>query len=71
MAAATQNETRLAVGQVAALVGVAPITVNRWIHEGRIPATRTPGGHFRIRLADVTALLEPAYAPARDVAATA
>lgn len=53
-------EPRLAVGQVAALVGVAPKTVNRWVHQGRLAATRTAGGHFRIGLADLLAMLKAA-----------
>ena len=52
-------EPRLAVGQVAALLGVCPMTVNRYVHAGRLPAIRTPGGKFRIRFADVVDFLNP------------
>ena len=38
----------LATGEVARLCGVTSDTVLKWIKKGRLPATRTSGGHFRI-----------------------
>lgn len=36
---------------------VTPQTVQRWCKRGRIPAYRLPGGHYRIAVGDVDALL--------------
>lgn len=44
-------------GEVARLMRVNPKTVTRWVAAGRIPATRTPGGHVRIRRSVVLALI--------------
>ena len=38
----------LTTGQAAVLFSVDPDTVLRWIKTGKIPAYRTPGGHYRI-----------------------
>jgi excisionase family DNA binding protein len=38
----------LSTGQAAAIFSVDPDTVLRWIKSGKIPAIRTPGGHYRI-----------------------
>jgi excisionase family DNA binding protein len=46
-------------GEVAQLMRVNPKTVTRWVKASRIPATRTPGGHVRIRRSVVLALLGP------------
>lgn len=43
--------------EVAALTGFEPETVVGWARTGRIDATRTPGGQWRIRESAVTALL--------------
>jgi excisionase family DNA binding protein len=45
-------------GEVAALFGVNPRTVARWVDEGRLPAGRTLGGHRRYKRKDVEALYE-------------
>lgn len=43
-------------------------TLRRWINAGNLPATRTPGGHLSIRVADLNAFgTEAAKAEARDV----
>ena len=39
-------------------LGVSLRTVQLWVEAGTLPAGRTPGGHRRIRQADVTALRE-------------
>jgi excisionase family DNA binding protein len=42
---------------VAALLFVDPKTVSRWAIAGKIPSTRTPGGHRRFLRSDVEALI--------------
>src|SRR5262249_6367060 len=44
--------------QVSALLQVNPSSVKKWVNEGRIAAFRTPGGHRRIRAADLVAFLD-------------
>jgi len=43
----------LTTGQAADLWTVTPDTVLKWIKAGKIPAKRTPGGHYRIRRSDI------------------
>lgn len=43
--------------QVGSLLQVNPSSINKWVKDGRIPAFRTPGGHRRIRAADLVAFL--------------
>lgn len=43
--------------EVGLLLQVNPSSVNKWVNEGRIPAFRTPGGHRRIRVADLLVFL--------------
>lgn len=47
----TKNPTKelISTGQAAELCSVTADTVLKWIKTGRIPANRTPGGHYRIR----------------------
>src|SRR3954451_20012129 len=52
-----RQEHLLTPAQVAALVFVHPKTVSRWARAGKIPSTRTPGGHRRFRSSDVRALM--------------
>src|SRR5512140_1872369 len=49
----------LSTGEAAALCSVNPDTVLKWIKKGRLPATRTPGGHYRIEEHDLAALVPP------------
>ena len=49
----------LTTGQVAALCSVTPDAVLKWVKAGKIPANRTPGGHYRIRRSDLPAILTP------------
>lgn len=49
---------RVSTGEAGKLLGVDASQVRRYISEGRLPATRTPGGHARVRLADVQRLRE-------------
>jgi excisionase family DNA binding protein len=43
--------------EVGALLQVNPSSVKKWVNEGRIVAFRTPGGHRRIRVADLVDFL--------------
>jgi excisionase family DNA binding protein len=38
----------ITTGEAAAIFDVDPDSVLRWIKSGKIPAIRTPGGHYRI-----------------------
>ena len=51
------SESYLSVRAAADLLGVHVDTVRRWTADGRLPETRTPGGHRRIAQSDVEALL--------------
>ena len=51
-------ESLLTSYQVGSLLQVNPSSVNKWVKDGRIPAFRTPGGHRRIRAADLVAFLQ-------------
>jgi excisionase family DNA binding protein len=42
--------------QVRAILGIADTTLDSWADAGRLPATRTPGGHRRFRASDVERL---------------
>lgn len=49
--------------QVGSLLQVNPSSVNKWVKDGRIPAFRTPGGHRRIRAADLVSFLKSHQMP--------
>ncbi|WP_346007046.1 BldC family transcriptional regulator [Janibacter terrae] len=61
----------LTPAEVAALVFVDPKTVSRWASAGKIPATRTVGGHRRFRRSDVQALLSREHERAQNHGDTA
>ena len=43
--------------EVGSLLQVNPSSVKKWVNDGRITAHRTPGGHRRIRVADLVDFL--------------
>ena len=47
----------LRIGQVANLIAVSTDTVRTWIDEGKIPSSRTSGGHRIIKGADLAKFL--------------
>lgn len=47
----------LTTREAAALLGIAVSTAQQWIENGVLPAWKTPGGHRRVRLSAVSALL--------------
>jgi len=57
--AMNNKETRKVFGafEIARLFHVTPITVNRWIKEGKLPSFKTAGGHYRVWEKDVMALM--------------
>src|SRR5258708_23303724 len=56
--ARTMNADVLSTRQVATLLGVGEATVKRWADAGEIDCFRTPGGHRKFRLRDVTAFVQ-------------
>jgi len=55
-------EDVITLPQAAALLGVGPTTLKRWTDQGRIPHTRTPGGHRRFLrsvVMDFRSLVDP------------
>jgi excisionase family DNA binding protein len=47
----------LTPGEIGRILRVDPKTVTRWCRDGRLPAVRTPGGHWRFPIAVVLAFL--------------
>jgi excisionase family DNA binding protein len=54
----------LSTRQVATLLGVGEATVKRWADAGEIDCFRTPGGHRKFRLRDVTSFVHERRFPA-------
>jgi excisionase family DNA binding protein len=50
-------DTYLTSHEVANYTQFNPSTINKWVKENLIPAFRTPGGHRRIKVADLLAFL--------------
>lgn len=58
----------LRTSEVARMLGVTTRTINRYVQENRLQATRTPGGHSRFLLTDVQAfIVDPKPAASRAV----
>ena len=53
----------LTKAEAAKLLRVSPVTISRWLKQGRLPAYRLGPRAVRIRRADVQALLRPAFGP--------
>jgi excisionase family DNA binding protein len=52
------SEYRLSVAEVARVLNVEPMTIRRWIQNGRLAARRVPGTKpYKLRQADVDALI--------------
>ena len=52
------NGSFVTTAQLATLMGVTAPTIIKWVRQGRIAATTTPGGHRRIATAEVERLLQ-------------
>ncbi len=57
------NPRLLTTGDVARYCGVSRMGVIRWIQQGKLKAHTTPGGHYRIRIADFRDFLERFHIP--------
>ncbi len=49
----------LTTGEAASILSVTSDAVLKWVKAGKLPAQRTPGGHYRIRKADLLNNAEP------------
>lgn len=52
-----EHERLLTPAEVAAMFGVDPKTVTRWVRAGKLMPIRTLGGHRRYREREISALL--------------
>lgn len=52
-----QATDRIPSREAAALLGVHPDTLKRWVEAGRLTCWRTPGGHRRYSRAEIASLL--------------
>jgi excisionase family DNA binding protein len=55
---APPSPTLLRLSQLARFWEKNPRTIQTWIRQGRLAAVRSPGNHFRVRVADVRAFCE-------------
>jgi len=60
------DDDLLTTGDVARYCQVSPVTVFRWVKNGKLKAYTTPGGHYRIRKGDFRAFLEQSGMPIRN-----
>jgi excisionase family DNA binding protein len=58
-----QRKKFVSTGKAAELCSVTPDTVLKWIKSGKIPANRTPGGHYRIRRETLLGIIESGTLP--------
>lgn len=65
------SSSLLTAGEAAQRLGVAPITIQRWVDAGALRAKRTAGGHRRILLRDVRKRLAALRSPVEQRRLTA
>ncbi len=58
--------TLLTTGKAARLCSVKPDTVLKWIKKGRLPASRTAGGHYRVEERDLLLVLSQSAADEKE-----
>lgn len=51
-----QSATPLSLREASELLGIHPATLRSWADQGKVPVTRTAGGHRRFALEDIKAL---------------
>jgi len=56
-------EAVLSPKELARAIGVSESSLKRWVDEGRIRASRTAGGHRRIRLSDAVRFVRESHVP--------
>lgn len=61
------DEVMLRTGEVARLFRVDPKTVNRWVRRGKLPAVRTPGGHYRFKASQIREVLRNSMADGKPI----
>lgn len=49
----------ISAAEAARRLDVNTSTVTRWIAAGKLPAFRTPGGHWRVKATDVEKMQKP------------
>lgn len=54
----TKEKKWLSLGEASKLLGIHPVTLRIWADTGKMPYTRTPGGHRRFAEEDVLAFYE-------------
>lgn len=69
MAEIVPDADLLTVPEAATVLKVSPVTVSRWLRQGRLPAYRLGPRAVRIRRADLAAVFSPARERARGTAA--
>ena len=58
------DEPLLDTREVAALLGVHPMTIKRYVNAGALEVLQLPGGAFRFRRSDVEVMLRQRERPA-------
>ena len=53
-----EQKSWVAIKDIASYCRVTRVTVRRWIKDGKIPAIKLSGGHYRIEESDFTTFLE-------------
>ena len=64
------GDPALTTREAARLLGIAVSTAQKWIENGVLPAWKTPGGHRRVRLSAVSALLRERTGPGAQAGST-
>ena len=49
----------LSIPEAAKLRGVHPVTMNRWLHDGHLPAVAQPGGRLAVRKSTILNSMKP------------
>lgn len=56
----------LTTTELAGTIGASPSTIKRWIDEGRLEASRTPGGHRRVDLSEAVRFIRDSSLSVRN-----